>query len=154
MNSNTVISNENKAYELTISATINLMYGMYLKAGMDRYDGSGGVNTVSRLNFLRFQTGRSCCISAQDDLGNNNGDLVFRCGAGGNDNAQLTLNYAATTTPLPINGVSQLKMSYLQSITSDVQNQLNNCVMFGDLSFNNNLMYVNSNSYVNGIYHT
>ena len=67
-------------------------------------------------------------------MGNNNGDLVFRRGAGGNDNAKLTINYAAITTPLPINGVSQLKMSYLQNITSDVQNQLNNAVMFGDLS--------------------
>ena len=26
--------------------------------------------------------------------------------------------------------------------------------MFGDLSFNNNLIYVNSNSYINGIYNT
>ena len=50
------------------------MYGMFLKAGMDRYDAGGGANTVSRLNFLRFSTGRAWCISAQDDLGNNNGD--------------------------------------------------------------------------------
>ena len=82
----------------------------------------------------------------QDDLGINNGDLVFRCGAGGYDNAKLTLNYAAITTPLPINGVSQLKMSYLANITSDIQNQLNNAAMFGDLSFNNNLIYVNASS--------
>ena len=26
--------------------------------------------------------------------------------------------------------------------------------MFGDLSFNNNLIYVNSNSYMNGLYNT
>ena len=104
LNSSTVISNKNNAYELTISATINLMYGMYLKAGMDRYDAGRGTNTVSRLNFIRFQTGRAWCISAQDDLGINNGDLVFRCGAGGNDSAKLTINYGAITTPLPING--------------------------------------------------
>ena len=61
MNSNTIISNENKAYELTISAPINLMYGMYLKAGWDKYDAGGGANTVSRYNFIRFQTGRSWC---------------------------------------------------------------------------------------------
>ena len=99
MNSNTVISNENKAYELTISSTINLMYGMYLQSGWDRYDGGGGANTVSRLNFIRFNTGRVWVLSAQDDLGNNNGDFVFRYGAGGNDIAKLTLNYAAITTP-------------------------------------------------------
>ena len=45
-------------------------------------------------------------------------------------------------------------MSYLQNITSDVQNQLNNAVMFGDLSFNNNLIIVTNMSYVNGIYNT
>ena len=42
LNSSTIISNENKAYELTISAPINLMYGMYLKAGMDKYDAGEG----------------------------------------------------------------------------------------------------------------
>ena len=45
-------------------------------------------------------------------------------------------------------------MSYLANITSDVQNQLNNAVMFGDLSFNNNLIYVNSSSYMNGLFNT
>ena len=80
--------------------------------------------------------------------------MVFRCGAGGNDNAKLTINYGAITTPLPINDVSQLKMSYLANITSDVQTQLNNAVMFGDLSFNKNLIFVSNMSYVNGIYNT
>ena len=112
---------------------------MFLKAEFDRCDGGGGANTVSRLNFIIFNTSRVWCLSAQDDLGNNNGELVFRCGAGGVDSAKLTINYAAITTPLPINGVSQLKMSYLSNITSDVQTQLNNCVLFGDLSFNDNL---------------
>ena len=42
------------------------------------------------------------------------------------------------------NGVSQLKMSYLSNITSNVQNQLNNAAMFGDLSYINNSIYVNS----------
>ena len=64
------------------------------------------------------------------------GDFIFGCGAGNNDTAKLALNYAGITSPLPINGVSQLKMSYSQNITSDVQQQLNNAVMFGDLSFN------------------
>ena len=45
-------------------------------------------------------------------------------------------------------------MSYLSNIPSDVQNQFNNAVMFGDLSFNNNLIYVNSSSYINGLYIT
>ena len=102
---------------------------------MDRYDAGGCANSVSRLNCISFNTGRSWCLSAQDDLGINNGDLVFRCGAGGKDSAKLTLNYAAITTPLPINGVSQFKMSYVSNITSDVQNQLDNAVMFGYLSF-------------------
>ena len=59
-----------------------------------------------------------------------------------------------TPWPLPFNGVSQLQMSYLSTITSNVQTQLNNCVMFSDLSFNNNLIYVNNSSYVNGLYNT
>ena len=55
MNNNILILNQNLPYELIISAPINLMCSMYLKAGMDRYDAGGGVNAVSRLNFLRFQ---------------------------------------------------------------------------------------------------
>ena len=43
LNLSTIISNKNKAYELTISAPINLMYGMYLKAGMDKYDAGEGL---------------------------------------------------------------------------------------------------------------
>ena len=45
-------------------------------------------------------------------------------------------------------------MSYLANITSDVQNQLNNAVIFGALSFHNNLIYVNSSSYMNGLFNT
>ena len=52
MNSSTIISNENKAYELTISAPINLMYSMFINPGMDKYNAGGGANTVSRLNLL------------------------------------------------------------------------------------------------------
>ena len=100
------------------------MYSMFINPGMDKYNAGGGANTVSRLNFIRFNTGRAWCLSAQDDLGINNGDLVFRCGAGGVDSAKLTINYAAITTPLSINGGSQLKMSYLSNITSDMQTQL------------------------------
>ena len=47
---------------------------MFINYGMDKYNAGGGANTVSRLNFIRFNTGRAWCLSAQDDLGNNNGD--------------------------------------------------------------------------------
>ena len=67
---------------------------------------------------------------------------------------KLMLGPSSITTNLPFNGVSQLKMSYLSNITSDVQQQLNNAVMFGDLSCNNNLIFVTNMSYVNGIYNT
>ena len=50
------------------------------------------------------------------------------------DTIKLTLGYIGITTVLPfLNGVSQLNMNYLSNITSNMQNQLNNCVMFGDL---------------------
>ena len=45
-------------------------------------------------------------------------------------------------------------MSYLSTITSNIQNQINNCVHFTDLSYNNNLIFVSNMSYVNGIYNT
>ena len=45
-------------------------------------------------------------------------------------------------------------MSYLANITSDVQNQINNCVHFTDLSYNNNLVFISNMSYINGIYNT
>ena len=81
-------------------------------------------------------------------------NLYFRCGAGNQDSIKFTLGVSAITTPLPFNGISQLKMSYLSNITSDVQIQINNCVHFSDLSYNNNLIYVSSNSYMNGLYNT
>ena len=98
--------------------------------------------------IFRFNCRRKRCIRNQDDTGLLSSDnLYFRCGGGNQDTIKFTLGNAAITTSLPFNGVSQLKMSYLANITSDVQNQLNNAVMFGDLSFNNNLIYVNSSSY-------
>ena len=105
---------------------------------------------------IRFNYGREWCISNQDDTTGvlSQDNLYFRCGAEGQDTIKFILGQSAITTVLPINGVSQLKMSYLSNITSDVQTQLNNCVMLGDLSFNNNLIYVNSNSYINGLYNT
>ena len=39
---------------------------MFLKAGMDKYDGGGGSNTVNR----------PWCLSAQDDFGNNNVNII------------------------------------------------------------------------------
>ena len=109
--------------------------------GWETYNAQGGANTVTQLNYLRFVYGRNWCTSALDDLGIITGDnLYFRCGGGGVDVIKLTLGYTGITSPLPINGVSQLQMSYLSTITSNVQTQLNNCIMFSDLSFNNNLI--------------
>ena len=155
LNSSLLVSNQNLPYELTISAAINLNYGVDIIPGWETYNTQGGANTVSCLNYLRFVYGRNWCISCLDDSQNVNPDnLYFKCGSGGNDNLKFTLGYTAITTPLPINGVSQLQMSYLSTLTSNVQTHLNNCVMFGDLYFNNNLIYVNNTSYVNGLYNT
>ena len=140
LNSNLLISNQNQNYQLTISAPVNVNYGIDIMPGWESYNAlQNGTLNVSRFNYIRFNYGRQWNISAIDDTGLLTGDsLIFRCGASSLDLAKLILNYSSITTPLPINGVSQLQMSYLSNITSDVQTQLNNCVMFGDLSFNNN----------------
>ena len=67
------------------------------------------------------------------------------------DTIKLTFGGTGITSPLFFNGVSQLQKRYVLTITAAVQNQLSNCVMFDDLSFNNNLIYVKNSSSVNGL---
>ena len=64
------------------------------------------------------------------------------------------LGPSSITTPLPFNGISTIQMSYLTTITSNTKNQINNCVHFTDLSYNNNLIFVSNTSYVNGLNNT
>ena len=91
-------------------------------------------------------------ISNISDARNMNG--YFRCGAGNQDVIKFMIGVSAISTVLPFNGVSPLQMSYLATTISNVQNQINNCVHFTDLSYNNNLIFVSNMSYVNGIYNT
>ena len=84
LNSSLLISNQNLPYELTISAAINLNYGVDIQPGWEHYNAGGGANFVDRFNYIRFDYGREWCISAIDDNGNVTGDyLYFRCGGGG-----------------------------------------------------------------------
>ena len=81
--------------------------------GWESYNAlQNGTLNVSRFNYIRFNYGRQWNISAIDDTGLLTGDsLIFRCGASSLDLAKLILNYSSITTPLPINGASQLQMS-------------------------------------------
>ena len=77
LNSNLLISNQNLPYELTISAPINLNYGVDIIPGWEYYNPGGGGSNVTRLNYLRFAYGRNWCISCLDDSQNVNTDNLF-----------------------------------------------------------------------------
>ena len=91
-----------------------MQYGINIIPSYETYNAQGGKSIVTRSNYLRFNYGREWCISNQDNLGVLSQDnLYFWCGAGNQDGIKFTLGPSSITTSLPINGVSQLKMTYL-----------------------------------------
>ena len=99
-----------------------MQYGINITPGLQYYNTQGGKGSVVRSNYIRFNYGRQWCISNQDDTGLLSQDnLYFRCGASGQDARKFTMGVSPIRKVFPFNGVWQLKMSYLQNVTSDVQ---------------------------------
>ena len=133
-NSNLNTTTTNLQNQINNFSPINLQYGINIIPSSETYNAQGGKGIVTRSTYIRFNYGREWCISNQDDAGVLSQDnLYFRCGAGGQDAIKFTLGPSSITTPLPFNGVSALQMSYLTTITSNIQNQIYNCVHFTDL---------------------
>ena len=103
MNDNILISNQNIQYEVTISAPINMQYGINITPGLQYYNAQGGKGSVVRSNYIRFNYGRQWCISNQDDTGLLSQDnLYFRCGTGGQDTITFTMGVSSINTVLPL----------------------------------------------------